>query len=72
MPIYVYESIPQKPGEEPRYFEFSQSMADEPYTKHPDTGELIRRVILGGLGVVTRDPGTDSGPCCGPGSTCCG
>jgi predicted nucleic acid-binding Zn ribbon protein len=73
MPIYVYESIPQKPDQKPRYFEFSQRMTDEPYTKHPGTGEPIRRVILGGFGVLTgRNPGTDSGPCCGPGSRCCG
>jgi len=73
MPIYVYESIPQKPDQELRYFEFSQRMTDEAYTKHPETGEPIRRVILGGLGVLTsRNPGTDSGPCCGPGSRCCG
>ena len=73
MPIYVYESIPQKPDEKSRYFEFIQSMTDEPYTKHPETGEPIRRVILGGFGVLTgRNPDKSSGPCCGSRPGCCG
>lgn len=73
MAIYVYESIPQKPGEETRYFEFSQRMTDKPYTKHPGTGQPIRRVMLGNFGVLTgRNASSDSGPCCGPGSKCCG
>lgn len=73
MPIYVYESIPQNPKEEPRYFEFSQRMADKPYKKHPDTGEPIRRVILGNFGILTgRSSDKGSGSCCDPRSGCCG
>ena len=71
MAIYVYESIPQKPDQEPRYFEFSQRMTDEPYTKHPETGEPIRRVMLGGFGVLSSKPASGkSGPPCGSGCGC--
>ena len=73
MITYVYQTINQKPGEKPRYFEFSQSIMDEPFTKHPETGEPIRRVVLGGFGVLTgRRPDRNSGSCCGSGSGCCG
>ncbi len=72
MPTYVYESIPQNSDEEPRYFEFSQHMTDKAYTKHPDTGEPIRRVILGNFGILTgRKPDNRSGSRCDPGSGCC-
>ena len=53
MTTYVYETIPSKAGEKPRYFEFKQSMSDKPLTKHPETGEPIRRVVLGGFGVLS-------------------
>ena len=73
MPIYVYESILQDPDGKPRYFEFLQDMSDKPYAKHPETGEPIRRVMLGGFGVLTgRNPDRNSGSCCGSGSGCCG
>jgi predicted nucleic acid-binding Zn ribbon protein len=72
MPIYVYQTIPQKPDEKPRYVEFKQGMTDEPFTTHPETGEPIRRVVLGKFGVLTsREPSGNSGPCCEPGSGCC-
>ena len=38
MPIYVYETIPQKAGEEPRRFELKQSMNDAPLARDPETG----------------------------------
>lgn len=75
MTTYVYETIPQKPGEKPRYFEIKQAMSDQPLTKHPDSGEAIRRVVLGGYGVLSsaqkksaKSP--EDRPCCG-GSGCC-
>lgn len=74
MAIYVYETIPQKSGEKPRYYEIQQGMKDAPLTKHPETGEPIRRVVLGGLGVLssgTRGKDSSGGGCCG-GSGCCG
>lgn len=56
MTTYVYETIPQKPDEKPRYFEIKQSMNAEPLTKHPETGEAIRRVVLGGMGALSSNP----------------
>lgn len=44
MPIYEYEEITESDEEGDR-FEIFQAMADEPLTKHPETGRPIRRVI---------------------------
>jgi predicted nucleic acid-binding Zn ribbon protein len=73
MTTYVYETIPKTPGEKPRHFEIKQSMKDAPLTNHPETGEPIRRVVLGGFGTLSSKSGSDSGSSCGcaPGS-CCG
>jgi hypothetical protein len=44
MPLYVYEVVlPDGSGGE--QFEVFQKMADEPLTKHPDTGKPVRRVL---------------------------
>ena len=45
MPIYVYRVIREdgQPGEK---FEIRQSIHDKPLTKHPDTGEPVKRVIM--------------------------
>jgi len=73
MTTYVYETIPQTPGETPSYFEIKQSMNDQPLTTHPETGEAIRRVILGGFGILSSGKSTgqlsSGGGCCG-GSSC--
>lgn len=74
MTTYVYETIPSKAGEKARYFEIKQSMNDVPLTKHPQTGEPIRRVVLGGFGTLSsKRRGVTSGGGCGckPGA-CCG
>lgn len=74
MTTYVYESIPSNPGEKPRYFEIRQSMTEAALTRHPETGEPIRRVVLGGFGVLSSKPaGSPTGSSCGcaPGG-CCG
>jgi predicted nucleic acid-binding Zn ribbon protein len=44
MPLYDYESINPdgSPGER---FELFQRMADAPLTRHPETGQPIRRVL---------------------------
>ncbi|HEX5104999.1 MAG TPA: FmdB family transcriptional regulator [Pirellulaceae bacterium] len=44
MPIYVYELITDddSPGEQ---FEIFQKMADPPLTKHPESGQPVRRVF---------------------------
>ncbi|MFO1500062.1 MAG: zinc ribbon domain-containing protein [Verrucomicrobiota bacterium] len=74
MPTYVYETIPSKRSTKPRYFEFKQSMNDSPLTNHPETGEPIRRVVLGGFGVLSSKPSSSntgsSGSSCGPGCGC--
>jgi predicted nucleic acid-binding Zn ribbon protein len=74
MTTYVYESTASKAGGKPRYFEIKQSMNDEPLTKHPETGEPIRRVVLGGFGTLSsKSAKSTSGAACGcaPGG-CCG
>src|SRR6185295_19772738 len=44
MPLYLYEVLTSddSPGEQ---FEIFQSMSDEPLTKHPQTGQPVRRVL---------------------------
>ncbi len=44
MPIYVYEVVLDD-GEAGQMFEVMQKMTDEPLTKHPTTGQPVRRVI---------------------------
>ena len=44
MPLYQYELVnPDGSGGE--QFELFQSMADAPLTKHPETGQPVRRVL---------------------------
>ena len=73
MTTYVYETIPSKAGQKPRYFEIKQSMSDAPFRKHPETGEPIRRVVLGGFGTLSSKGSANTGAGCGckPG-TCSG
>lgn len=52
MPTYVYETIPQVEGELPKRFEIRQSMKDAPLTQHPDSGTPVRRVPIGGTGLM--------------------
>jgi len=54
MATYVYETIPSNPDEKPRRFEVQQRMSDAPLTTDPQTGELVRRVIVGGSGWITH------------------
>lgn len=73
MATYVYETIPSQPEEPVRTYEIRQSMKDDALTTHPETGEAIRRVITGGLGIMTSGkgggaPAPTGGHCCG--STC--
>lgn len=73
MTTYVYETIPTH-GEQPEYFEIKQNLNAAELSRHPETGEPIRRVILGGIGVlkstapVSKPEGGGCG--CGP-SGCC-
>jgi predicted nucleic acid-binding Zn ribbon protein len=72
MTTYVYETIPQIQDEKPEYFEVKQSMEDAPLTQHPENGRPIRRVVLGGYGVLksggaAKSDTADKGGCgCGP------
>ena len=72
MATYLYETIPRQAGAEPRRFEVVQSMKDAPLTRHPDTGEPVRRVISGGFGFMEK-AGPKSAPVaasCAPGCAC--
>lgn len=67
MLTYVYETIPDSPGEPVRRYEIWQRMKDDPLDRHPETGERIRRRMIGGVGMPgsisdasADDPGTDS------------
>ena len=71
MTTYVYETIPPKPGMKSHYYEIKQSMKDAPLTRHPETGEAIRRVMLGGLGILSSKSGKSGHSCgCAPGRCC--
>lgn len=70
---YLYETIPAREGDPVTRYEIQQGMNDQPLTVHPETGEPIRRVILGGWGLTTgaSKQGSTRGSCgCGP-SGCC-
>jgi predicted nucleic acid-binding Zn ribbon protein len=75
MTTYVYESIPETPGQKPAYYEIKQSMTDAPLSQHPETGIPIRRVVLGGFGVLksgskSQAAGAQGGCGCDPGGCC--
>jgi len=53
MPTYIYESIPPDGGA-PERFEVIQGMNDAPLTIHPETGDPVRRIVTGGLGVMGK------------------
>ena len=73
MPTYVYETVPAKAGERPRQFELRQSMKDAALSRHPETGERIRRVVTGGFGVISAGKASaTSAPSSGGGGGCCG
>lgn len=75
MAIYTYETIPASPDEPVHTYELRQSMRDDAFTHHPETGEPIRRVITGGLGIMTSGKGASSAPSgghsCGMGGCGC-
>jgi predicted nucleic acid-binding Zn ribbon protein len=73
---YLYETIPAQPGDEVRRYEIKQSIHDQALTHHPETGEPIRRVIIGGWGLPSLKSGgasssnSNSSCGCGPGGCC--
>jgi predicted nucleic acid-binding Zn ribbon protein len=54
MATYIYETIPADTKTKPRRFEVEQKMSDPPLKTDPKTGLPVRRVIVGGSGVVTH------------------
>jgi predicted nucleic acid-binding Zn ribbon protein len=75
MATYLYETISNKPGENPESFEIQQSMKDAPLTHHPENGKPVRRVITGGFGYAAKaeavqSPRPSSGGGCGSGCGC--
>jgi len=72
MTTYLYETIPSNECDEPKHYEIKQSMTESALTLHPETGEPIRRVILGGYGLVKRaGAAASTGSSCGCGTSGC-
>ena len=74
MPTYLYETLPSSPDEIIEQFEVKQSFSEPALTSHPATGAPVRRVISGGIGLMTKSENTmpGAGPGCGPGNCGCG
>jgi predicted nucleic acid-binding Zn ribbon protein len=68
MPTYIYETT--SPGKPARRFEVEQRMSEPALTRHPETGEPVRRVITGGLGFIGASDKTagDADGCCAAGT----
>ena len=52
MPIYTYQTIPQKKGQKVRRFEIEQRMSDDPLKKDPKSVLPVKRSITGGYGTI--------------------
>ena len=61
MATYIYETIPKDASRRAVRFEIQQSMTEKARTKHPETGEPIRRVITGGFGYTKKIVGKSVG-----------
>lgn len=74
MATYIYETIPEQPGESARRFEVVQSMKDAPLMRDPATGARVRRVISGGYGLMgvgdKSGSATPASAPCAPGCAC--
>jgi predicted nucleic acid-binding Zn ribbon protein len=70
MATYTYETIPREADEPVRTYEIQQSMRDAAFTRHPETGEPIRRVITGGLGIMTSGKNSSPAPAASGGHSC--
>jgi hypothetical protein len=75
MATYIYETIPEQDGQIPRRFEVVQSMKEAPLARHPETGELVKRVITGGFGIMGASerraaPTSVPAAACRPGCAC--
>jgi predicted nucleic acid-binding Zn ribbon protein len=74
MPTYLYETVPSSSNEAVARFEIKQSFSDAPLVAHPETGAPVRRVISGGIGLMTKSENSlpEPGPGCGPANCGCG
>ena len=74
MPTYLYETIPTQPDQAGDQFELKQSFSEPPLSVHPKTGAPVRRVISGGIGLMTKSENSlpEPGPGCGPSNCGCG
>jgi hypothetical protein len=80
MATYLYETLERRPDGVPvRRFEHVQSMKDTPLTHDPENGLPVRRVPLGGYGLITGARGyagviAQPAPVAHPagGGDCCG
>jgi predicted nucleic acid-binding Zn ribbon protein len=74
MPTYMYETVPVAPGEPVERFEVKQHFSEPPLDTHPESGAPVRRVISGGIGLMTKSESSlpEPGPGCGPASCHCG
>jgi predicted nucleic acid-binding Zn ribbon protein len=73
MPTYLYETLPDA-SVPARRFEMRQNFGEPPLAADPVTGAPVRRVISGGLGIVSKRSGgdEDAAGACGPESCTCG
>ena len=75
MPTYLYETVPTATDEAVVRFELRQGFSEPALERHPDSGLPVRRVISGGLALMTKNSDTslpEPGAGCGPGSCGCG
>jgi predicted nucleic acid-binding Zn ribbon protein len=73
MPTYLYETLPGEGAVE--RFELRQRFDEPALDAHPVTGVPVRRVISGGLALMTKGSDAslpDPGPGCGPANCHCG
>lgn len=54
MATYIYETIPKDAKTRPRRFEVQQKMSEPALKRDPDSGLPIRRIIVGGSGIVSH------------------
>ncbi|WP_142525633.1 zinc ribbon domain-containing protein, partial [Methylacidimicrobium cyclopophantes] len=74
MITYLYETVPTREGEEPKIYEIRQPIGAPALTRHPESGEPLRRIIAGGAGIQTTRKGASAAPpsSCGCGHGGCG
>jgi predicted nucleic acid-binding Zn ribbon protein len=72
MTTYLYETVPAKKGASVRRYEIRQSMKDAALTRHPETGETIRRIVSGGYGILKSGSPAPRAAARSGGHGCCG